>query len=93
MELEDQLHASLDALDVEIFKGRDYVQVRPPNVNKGIFVKEVLHALEQKFQCEVDLVICLGDDRTDESMFEAAQNYVNENPQKRTAVRFLIFKF
>lgn len=36
MELEDQLQSALEMFDVEVLKGRDYVQVRPRNVNKGV---------------------------------------------------------
>ena len=70
MELEDQLQSALEMFDVEVLKGRDYVQVRPRNVNKGVFVREVLELLNHSSESPVDLVLCMGDDTTDEAMFE-----------------------
>ena len=86
IELEDQLHTSLDTFNVEIIKGRDYVQVRPSNVSKGGFVTEALRLLRRTIGCDIDFVMCLGDDQTDESMFEAVEAYVNEDPSGREAV-------
>lgn len=86
MELEDQLQAALEMFDVEVLKGRDYVQVRPKNVNKGVFVREVLGLLNHSTETAIDFVLCMGDDTTDESMFEAAQEYVKEDPCHRETV-------
>lgn len=44
------------------------MQVRPCNVNKGVFVTQVLEAVKRMNNVEVELVICIGDDTTDESM-------------------------
>lgn len=85
LELEDQLQAALETFDVEVLKGRDYVQVRPHDVNKGVFVTEVLRLLRRAGN-DVDLVIAMGDDTTDESMFEAAQAFAKEKPAQRECV-------
>lgn len=68
--MEDELTNSLHSFDVDIIKGRDYVQVRPRNVNKGVFVTQVLEAVKRINNVEVELVICIGDDTTDESMYD-----------------------
>ena len=98
MELEDDLKSTLEALDVEVLKGRDYVQVRSNAVNKGVLVTQVLETLRRNYNAEVDLVICFGDDTTDEAMwkrgnsvicrFEAATQYVEAKDAgvKRKAV-------
>ena len=86
IELEDQLQSALEMFDVEVLKGRDYVQVRPRNVNKGVFVREVLELLNHSSESAVDFVLCMGDDTTDEAMFEAAQEYVKEDPRHREPV-------
>lgn len=98
MELEDDLKSTLEAFDVEVLKGRDYVQVRSNAVNKGVLVTQVLETLRRSYNAEVDLVICLGDDTTDEAMwkrgnrvrrrFEAATQYVEDKEAgvKREAV-------
>lgn len=68
LELEDQLQAALETFDVEVLKGRDYVQVRPHNVNKGVFVTQVLELLRRTCNAAIDFVMCVGDDTTDEAM-------------------------
>ena len=68
-EIEDELTDLLHSFDVEIIKGRDYVQVRSKNVNKGVFVTQVLEAVKRKSNIEIELVVCIGDDTTDESMY------------------------
>ena len=70
MELEDDLKSTLEAFDVEVLKGRDYVQVRSNAVNKGVLVTQVLETLRRNYNAEVDLVICFGDDTTDEAMWK-----------------------
>lgn len=47
---------------------------------------EALRLLRRTTGCDIDLVICMGDDQTDESMFEAAEEYVNEARMCREAV-------
>lgn len=42
--------------------------MRPRNVNKGVFVTQVLEALKRNNNIEIELVVCIGDDTTDESM-------------------------
>ena len=68
IQLEDELNSSLERFDVEITKGRDYVQVRPNNVNKGAFVSQVLAILQNHYHADIEFVLCMGDDTTDESM-------------------------
>ena len=70
---------------MEVLKGRDYVQVRPRDVNKGVFVTEVLRLLRRAGN-DVELVIAMGDDTTDESMFDAAQAFAKEKPGQRECV-------
>ena len=51
-----------------MIKGRDYVQVRPQNVNKGVFITQVLELLRRTYAITLDFVMCVGDDTTDEAM-------------------------
>ncbi|SAM07399.1 hypothetical protein [Absidia glauca] len=57
-------NAIVSKLPVEILVGKKNLEVRPMSINKGEIVKRILtqHA-------DVDLVICAGDDKTDEDMF------------------------
>ena len=98
MELEDQLRHSLKNYDVDVLKGRDYVQVRPHDVNKGVFVTQVLELLHRTCNARIDFVMCVGDDTTDEAMwgrralvkrrFKAAAQY-KENYPHVTAVELV----
>lgn len=38
-------------------------------MNKGVFVTQVLEAVKRKSNIEIELVVCIGDDTTDESMY------------------------
>jgi trehalose 6-phosphate synthase/phosphatase len=52
---------------VEVISGNKVVEVRPHGVNKGTIVPSVLSAaIEQHL-----VIIAIGDDRTDEDLFEA----------------------
>ena len=87
MELEDDLKSTLEAFDVEVLKGRDYVQVRSNAVNKGVLVTQVLETLRRSYNAEVDLVICLGDDTTDEAMWKRG-NRDGVYRRRRNSLRF-----
>lgn len=49
---------------MEILVGKKNLEVRPMSINKGEIVKRILtqHA-------DADMVVCAGDDKTDEDMF------------------------
>ena len=49
-------------------------------------MREVLELLNHSSDSDIDFVLCMGDDTTDEAMFEAAQEYVKEDPRHREAV-------
>ncbi|KAI9323710.1 glycosyltransferase family 20-domain-containing protein [Dichotomocladium elegans] len=51
-------------LPVDVLINQKTIEVRPVNINKGVVAKRILAELNT-----VDLVICAGDDRTDEDMF------------------------
>lgn len=48
-DLEDNLTESLEAFPVEVLRGIDYIEVRPKGVNKGAFIKHMLHYYEAKY--------------------------------------------
>lgn len=51
---------------VEILVGKKNLEVRPMSVNKGEIVKRILSK-----NPDTNVVICAGDDKTDEDMFRA----------------------
>ncbi|CAO3577456.1 unnamed protein product [Absidia cylindrospora] len=57
-------NAIVSKLPVEILVGKKNLEVRPMSINKGEIVKRILSQ-----HADVGLVICAGDDKTDEDMF------------------------
>ncbi|KAI8074162.1 glycosyltransferase family 20-domain-containing protein [Gongronella butleri] len=57
-------NAIVSKLPVEILVGKKNLEVRPMSINKGEIVKRILSQ-----NMDSDLVICAGDDKTDEDMF------------------------
>ncbi|KAL1921421.1 uncharacterized protein VTP21DRAFT_11137 [Calcarisporiella thermophila] len=60
-------HAIVSKLPVDILVGKKNLEVRPSSINKGGVVQRLLAA----HAGEGELVLCAGDDRTDEDMFRA----------------------
>ncbi|CAE8675446.1 unnamed protein product, partial [Polarella glacialis] len=58
------------SFDVEVVEGKGYVEVKLRGINKGVTVTKSLAKVAQAVG-EVDFVLCIGDDRSDEDMFEA----------------------
>lgn len=61
-----KLTAQYDTLDVR--KGKKSIEARVKGITKGYIIKEILNTCERD---EVDFVMCIGDDVTDEDMFVA----------------------
>ena len=60
-------------LDVVI--GKDYVEIKPKNINKGFFISQIL--LKNLENNDIpDFIFAIGDDTSDEEMFKFL-NYVN----------------
>mmetsp|Transcript_80297 Transcript_80297/g.167196 ORF Transcript_80297/g.167196 Transcript_80297/m.167196 type:complete len:1183 (-) Transcript_80297:102-3650(-) len=76
-ELSRNLKELLFGFDVEVLDGKGYVEVKLRGVNKGIACTKVVSKVTQLFG-DVDFVLCLGDDRSDEDMFEALAAYFDE---------------
>jgi trehalose 6-phosphate synthase/phosphatase len=63
---------------VEVLNGKDYLEVRPAGVNKGVMVERIYKRMHKEFkgnkmkasQKAVDFVLCIGDDDSDEKMFK-----------------------
>ena len=66
----EELHAELEIAlrneAVDITTGKGYVEVKLRGVNKGAAIARFLEALGRR----PDFVLCIGDDRSDESMFQ-----------------------
>jgi len=62
----ENLEAEYNTLDVR--KGKKSVEARVAGITKGTIIKDILNTCEKS---DVDFVICIGDDVTDEDMFVA----------------------
>jgi trehalose 6-phosphate synthase/phosphatase len=65
--LQLQLLASKFPVDVVIHKHK-VIEVRPKGINKGVAVKSILDDVHN-----IDFILCIGDDKTDEDMFVAVE--------------------
>jgi len=75
-ELSSHLKELLFGFNVDVIDGKGYVEVKIRGVNKGTAVSKVLSKVVQTFG-EVDFVLSIGDDRSDEDMFEAVNMFID----------------
>lgn len=68
-ELLDHLESVLANEPVSVKSGQHIVEVKPQGVNKGLVADRLLTSMKQKGMLP-DFVLCIGDDRSDEDMFE-----------------------
>ncbi|XVF13655.1 hypothetical protein REPUB_Repub08aG0226600 [Reevesia pubescens] len=82
-ELLDQLESVLANETVSVKSGQHIVEVKPQGVNKGLVAEHLLMTMQQKGKLP-DFVLCIGDDRSDEDMFEKpskAKYYVEDRTE------------
>lgn len=68
--LNGELERALTDTDIGVFHGNKIIEVKPMGINKGIVAKQYFD------QSNADFVMCIGDDYTDEDMFEALPDEV-----------------
>lgn len=68
-ELLDHLESVLTNEPVSVKTGQNTVEIKPQGVNKGLVAGHLLTEMKQKGMLP-DFVLCIGDDRSDEDMFE-----------------------
>ncbi|KAI4313681.1 hypothetical protein L6164_026640 [Bauhinia variegata] len=68
-ELLDHLESVLANEPVTVKSGQNIVEVKPQGVSKGLVAKRLLSTMKDKGMSP-DFVLCIGDDRSDEDMFE-----------------------
>jgi len=72
--------AVLHGYPVTVVSGSGYIEVRRRDMDKGVAVRHVLDELRSQFSVSPDFVLCIGDDRSDEDMFEAVNKLKVEEP-------------
>ncbi|XP_042500884.1 alpha,alpha-trehalose-phosphate synthase [UDP-forming] 6-like [Macadamia integrifolia] len=68
-ELLDHLESVLANEPVSVKSGQNIVEVKPQGVSKGLVAERLLSTVQDKGMVP-DFVLCIGDDRSDEDMFE-----------------------
>ncbi|GMH09204.1 hypothetical protein Nepgr_011044 [Nepenthes gracilis] len=68
-ELLDHLESVLANEPVSVKSGQHNVEVKPQGINKGLVAERLLAKMRQRGMLP-DFVLCIGDDRSDEDMFE-----------------------
>ena len=69
-ELRAHLEESLAQTPLVVLSGKSIVYVRPRGVDKGSTVRYILSQMQEQYP---EMVLCVGDDKSDEHMFEACQ--------------------
>ncbi|KAI3693785.1 hypothetical protein L1987_76737 [Smallanthus sonchifolius] len=69
-ELLDHLESVLANEPVTVKSGQNIVEVKPQGINKGLVADRLLTTMKQSGMLP-DFVLCIGDDKSDEDMFEA----------------------
>ncbi|KAL8129698.1 hypothetical protein V2J09_018853 [Rumex salicifolius] len=77
-ELLDHLENVLANEPVVVKRSRHTVEVKPQGVNKGVLVEKLMETMRQEGKSP-DFMLCIGDDRSDEDMFESIARWVS-NP-------------
>eukprot|EP00249_Psilotum_nudum_P024224 c29125_g1_i7 orf=295-2883(-) len=86
-ELLDHLESVLANEPVSVKSGQQIVEVKPQGVSKGLIVEKLLSLMVQR-STPVDFILCVGDDRSDEDMFEAIARAMAGPPQSPIAEVF-----
>ncbi|KAI9168969.1 hypothetical protein LWI28_004652 [Acer negundo] len=85
-ELLDHLESVLTNEPVTVKSGQNLVEVKPQGVSKGVVAKRLLSTMQERGMSP-DFVLCIGDDRSDEDMFEPSQSHPNKLPRTSSPVR------
>ncbi|CAL9109269.1 unnamed protein product [Musa acuminata var. zebrina] len=77
-ELLDHLESVLTNEPVVVKRGQHIVEVKPQGIGKGLVVENLIGTLN-KCGKPLDFVLCIGDDRSDEDMFESINSIASSN--------------
>ncbi|KAJ0971468.1 hypothetical protein J5N97_019427 [Dioscorea zingiberensis] len=77
-EMLDHLESVLANEPVAVKRGQFIVEVKPQGVSKGIISEKILSSMCENGR-QADFVLCVGDDRSDEDMFEGINGIVNKD--------------
>nr|GLL30332.1 probable alpha,alpha-trehalose-phosphate synthase [UDP-forming] 7 [Ipomoea trifida] len=75
-EMLDHLESVLANEPVEVKSGQFIVEVKPQGVSKGLVGERIFSSMAENGR-QADFVLCIGDDRSDEDMFEIIGSAIN----------------
>ncbi|XP_072992016.1 alpha,alpha-trehalose-phosphate synthase [UDP-forming] 6-like [Typha latifolia] len=75
-ELLDHLESVLANEPVSVKSGPNYVEVKPQGVSKGLVAERLLSTMKERGLVP-NFVLCIGDDRSDEDMFEVISTSIS----------------
>ncbi|KAL9383731.1 hypothetical protein Peur_024054 [Populus x canadensis] len=74
-ELLDHLESVLTNEPVAVKSGQCIVEVKPQGISKGSVAEKIFTSMAESGR-QADFVLCIGDDRSDEDMFESIDNAI-----------------
>uniref|UniRef100_UPI001CB9D37B probable alpha,alpha-trehalose-phosphate synthase [UDP-forming] 7 n=1 Tax=Erigeron canadensis TaxID=72917 RepID=UPI001CB9D37B len=77
-EMLDHLESVLANEPVAVKSGQYIVEVKPQEASKGLVAEKIFTSMAEKGK-QADFVLCIGDDRSDEDMFEIIGNAISRN--------------
>ncbi|KAK1393362.1 Trehalose-6-phosphate synthase component TPS1 [Heracleum sosnowskyi] len=77
-EMLDHLESVLANEPVAVKSGQFIVEVKPQGVSKGVVAEKIFTSMAEKGG-QADFVLCIGDDRSDEDMFEIIDSAIKAN--------------
>ncbi|KAF8391202.1 hypothetical protein HHK36_023504 [Tetracentron sinense] len=86
-EILDHLESVLANEPVAVKSGQFIVEVKPQEVSKGLVAEKIFTSMAEN-EKRADFVLCIGDDRSDEDMFEIIGNSMNRNILSSNAAVF-----
>ncbi|KAG6507840.1 alpha,alpha-trehalose-phosphate synthase [UDP-forming] 6-like [Zingiber officinale] len=86
-ELLDHLESVLTNEPVSVKSGSNNVEVKPQGVSKGLVAQRLLSTMKER-DLLPDFILCIGDDHSDEDMFEVITSAVSSSSLSPTAEVF-----
>ncbi|XP_073008282.1 probable alpha,alpha-trehalose-phosphate synthase [UDP-forming] 7 [Typha latifolia] len=77
-EMLDHLESVLANEPVSVKSGQFIVEVKPQGVGKGLVAEKILSTMTENGR-QADFVLCIGDDRSDEDMFEGIADFMTKS--------------
>lgn len=85
MELMEHLENVLANEPAVVKRGQHIVEVKPQGVSKGLVVEKVISSISNDGKAP-DFLMCIGDDRSDEDMFESLLKSSSSNSQTSAGI-------